>query len=42
MPLTDPDRLFPVDPTLRRMARKLYDSVADLPIISPHGHCDPR
>ncbi|MGJ8610340.1 MAG: glucuronate isomerase [Octadecabacter sp.] len=42
MPLTDPDRLFPVEPRQRDLARSLYDSVADLPIISPHGHCDPR
>ncbi|MFZ3582398.1 glucuronate isomerase [Loktanella sp. DJP18] len=38
----DDDRLFPADPTLRRMARQLYDGVRDLPIISPHGHIDPR
>ena len=42
MPLTDPDRLFPVEPRLRDMARALYQSVSDLPIISPHGHCEPR
>ncbi|MEX0502665.1 glucuronate isomerase [Alphaproteobacteria bacterium LSUCC0719] len=42
MPLTDPDRLFPVEPRLRGMARAFYDSVKDLPIISPHGHCEPR
>ncbi|OAN76445.1 glucuronate isomerase [Jannaschia sp. EhC01] len=42
MPLTDPDRLFPVDARLRSLARALYGSVKDLPIISPHGHCDPR
>lgn len=42
MPLTDPDRLFPTDPASRRLARDLYDSVSDLPILSPHGHCDPR
>jgi len=24
------------------MAVKLYETVRDLPIISPHGHCDPR
>ncbi|MFC4671885.1 glucuronate isomerase [Seohaeicola nanhaiensis] len=42
MPLTDPDRLFPVEPALRGLARELYRSVADLPIVSPHGHCDPR
>jgi glucuronate isomerase len=38
----NPDRLFPVDPAVRKIARGLYDRVADLPIISPHGHCDPR
>lgn len=42
MPLTDPDRLFPVEPSLRAIARALYENVKDLPIVSPHGHCDPR
>jgi len=28
-----PDRYFDPDPTQRRIARELYDSVADLPII---------
>lgn len=42
MSLTDPDRLFPAEPALRDRARALYDSVRDLPIVSPHGHCDPR
>ncbi|QEW23337.1 Uronate isomerase (plasmid) [Paracoccaceae bacterium] len=42
MPLTDPDRLFPADPATRSLARALYEGVADLPILSPHGHCDPR
>ncbi|WP_322964409.1 glucuronate isomerase [Sphingomonas fuzhouensis] len=37
-----PDRLFPADPTTRGIARTLYAEVADLPIISPHGHTDPR
>ncbi|RUR01394.1 glucuronate isomerase [Labedella endophytica] len=32
------DRLFPVDAHTRGLARDLYESVADLPIISPHGH----
>ncbi|WP_250461501.1 glucuronate isomerase [Microbulbifer litoralis] len=36
-----PDRLFPADKTSRDIARKLYESVVDLPIISPHGHTDP-
>ena len=42
MPLLDPDRLFPAEPALRDLARGLYESIRDLPIISPHGHCDPR
>ena len=42
MPLTDPNRLFPADPASRRIASALYDQVASLPIVSPHGHCDPR
>ena len=37
-----PDRYFDPDPAQRRFARELYESVADLPIISPHGHVDPR
>lgn len=36
-----PDRLFPSDPVQRDIARRLYAEVADLPIISPHGHTDP-
>lgn len=34
----DHDRQFPSDPRTRALARSLYDSVSDLPIISPHGH----
>jgi glucuronate isomerase len=41
-PLIHPDRLFPSDPDTRSVARRLYASVKDLPIISPHGHTDPR
>src|SRR6476620_11035591 len=37
-----PDRLLPTDPGVRTIARRLYDAVRDLPIISPHGHVDPR
>jgi len=36
-----PDRLFPADPATRDIARALYAEVADLPIVSPHGHVDP-
>lgn len=38
MQTLNPDRLFPAEPTQRRIARDLYDSVKDMPIISPHGH----
>ena len=37
-----PDRLLPADPGVRAVARRLYDAVRELPIISPHGHVDPR
>lgn len=36
-----PDRLFPADPGTRAIARELYAGVANLPIVSPHGHTDP-
>jgi glucuronate isomerase len=36
------DRLFPSDPATRAVARRLYATVRDLPIISPHGHTDAR
>lgn len=37
-----PDRLFPAEPSTRHVARRLYDQVKDLPIISPHGHVPPQ
>jgi glucuronate isomerase len=36
-----PDRMLPSDPTERAIARRLYENVWDLPLISPHGHVDP-
>ena len=42
MALIHEDRLFPSDPGTRDIARQLYREVRDLPIISPHGHTDPR
>jgi len=36
------DRLLPPDPTQRSIARRLYGEVRGLPIVSPHGHTDPR
>ncbi|MDH3265449.1 MAG: glucuronate isomerase [Gammaproteobacteria bacterium] len=38
----NPDRLFPASAERRPIARRLYAQVAELPIISPHGHTDPR
>ena len=37
-----PDRLFSADPVQRALARALYMTVKDLPIVSPHGHTDPQ
>ena len=36
------DRCFDSDSSVRRIARKLYAETRDLPIVSPHGHVDPR
>jgi glucuronate isomerase len=36
-----PDRLLPADPGERAIARRLYEAVRDLPVVSPHGHVDP-
>ncbi|HEY7232636.1 MAG TPA: glucuronate isomerase [Gemmatimonadaceae bacterium] len=37
-----PDRCFDADPEVRRVARELYESTRALPIVSPHGHVEPR
>ena len=37
-----PHRLLPADPAVRRVALELYEGVAHLPLISPHGHVDAR
>ncbi len=36
------DRFFDPEPSVRRAARALYNETRALPIISPHGHVDPR
>src|SRR4051812_36956989 len=36
-----PDRLFPAEESVRVVARRIYDEIKDLPIVSPHGHTDP-
>ena len=38
MSLIHPDRLFPADVETRAIARRLYESICNLPIVSPHGH----
>ncbi len=38
----NPNRFFDPNPTVRRIARGLYESVRNLPIVSPHGHVDPN
>ncbi|HEX6034949.1 MAG TPA: glucuronate isomerase [Anaerolineales bacterium] len=37
-----PDRYFSPETRTRKIARELYQTVAALPIVSPHGHVDPR
>jgi len=37
-----PDRYFDPEPAVRDIARVLYERVADLPLVCPHGHVDPR
>ena len=32
------DRLFPAEPSARKIAKALYAHVRNLPLISPHGH----
>jgi glucuronate isomerase len=41
-PLTlHPDRFFDPDPSIRRVARAVYEETAGLPLVCPHGHVDP-
>ena len=42
MTLNRPDRLFPADTYSRGLALELFEKIERLPIISPHGHCDPN
>lgn len=42
MALLSEDRLFPENARSLGIARDLYEQVRELPIISPHGHTDPR
>ena len=36
------DRFFDPQPEVRKIASELYTQVKNLPIISPHGHVEPR
>ena len=36
------NRYFDTDPARNDAALSLYESVADLPLVCPHGHVDPR
>src|ERR1700712_214145 len=40
--MLDANRLFPVEGKARQIAVELYETVRDLPIISPDGHTDPK
>ena len=35
------DRFFDAEPSIRRVARTLYEETRTLPLICPHGHVDP-
>ena len=39
--LLNEDRLFPADPGIRDIARRLFREVEGLALICPHGHTDP-
>src|SRR5215216_2419686 len=36
------DRFFDPDPSIRFVARALYDETRELPLVCPHGHVDAR
>lgn len=40
--ILDENRFFDANPKIRNLARELYETVKDLPIVSPHGHVDPK
>jgi glucuronate isomerase len=40
--MLSPDRLFDPDPAQRALAHRLYEQIASLPIVSPHGHVEAR
>ena len=42
MAFLDPNRLLLAGGIGHDLAKNLYDQVKSLPIISPHGHCNPK
>lgn len=42
MTLLDDFRLFDAEPKARGLAQALYAGIKDLPLVSPHGHTEPR
>ena len=36
------DRFFDPEPSQKNVAMDIYDRIKDLPIVSPHGHVDPK
>ena len=42
MALVDSNILFPINKSTLALAHSLYKEVSQLPIISPHGHCNPE
>jgi glucuronate isomerase len=40
--MLDAKRLFPAEAAARQVAMRLYEVARELPVISPHGHTDPR
>jgi glucuronate isomerase len=40
--LLNPERYFSSDTAIRNPARELYETVASLPLVCPHGCVDPR
>ena len=41
MPLNNPDRLLATNENRLDLAREIFGQIENLPIISPHGHCNP-
>lgn len=42
MTLLDDNRLFDAEPKARGIAQALYAGIKHLPLVSPHGHTEPR